>query len=125
MINRVDFIRGYRSGECSLFLLLVILTLSSVHAPADVLSACGFASRSVAQELFFFKAKLLHDFAAEDDQLLMLQGSIMLCMVILDHSTDRDFGYWLHNAIRLATKLDIRNAYVCFLLLDCDKYCGY
>ncbi|KAI2733482.1 transcriptional regulator family: Fungal Specific TF [Penicillium roqueforti] len=109
VINRVDFIRGYQSGHCSLFLLYVILAPASVHAPADVLSACGFASRSAAQELFFSKAKLLHDFSAEDDPLLMLQGSIILCMVILDHPTDRDFGYWFHNAIRLATKLDIRN----------------
>ncbi|KAK3048838.1 hypothetical protein LTR09_009733 [Extremus antarcticus] len=36
-------------------------------------------------------------------------GSIILCMVILDHPTDRDFGYWFHNAIRLAIKLDVRN----------------
>ena len=114
MINRVDFIRGYQSGHCSLFLLYVILAPASVHAPADVLSACGFASRSAAQELFFSKAKLLHDFSAEDDPLLMLQGSIILCMVILDHPTDRDFGYWFHNAIRLATKLDIRNVYVSY-----------
>ncbi|KAE9369874.1 hypothetical protein N431DRAFT_345215 [Stipitochalara longipes BDJ] len=109
VINRADFIRGYQSGDCSLFLLRVILTPASLYAPADVLSACGFASRSAAQESFFSKAKLLHDFAAEDDPLLMLQGSIILCMVILDHPTDRDFGYWFHNAIRLATKLDLRN----------------
>jgi hypothetical protein len=94
-----------------LFLLRVILTLASVHAPSDVLSACGFANRSAAQESFFSKAKLLHDFAAEDDPLLMLQGSIILCMVILDHPSDRDFGYWFHNAVRLATKLDLRNTY--------------
>ncbi|KAJ5579931.1 uncharacterized protein N7459_005916 [Penicillium hispanicum] len=110
VINRVDFIRGYQSGDCSLFLLFVMLAPATVHAPADVLSACGFASRSAAQEMFFSKAKLLHDFAAEDDPLVMLQGSIILCMVILDHPSDRDFGYWFHNAIRLATKLDIRNA---------------
>ncbi|RQM07480.1 hypothetical protein DH86_00003144, partial [Scytalidium sp. 3C] len=109
VINRADFIRNYQSGDCSLFLLRVILTLASLHAPADVLSACGFASRSAAQESFFIKAKLLHDFATEDDPLMMLQGSIILCMVILDHPTDRDFGYWFHNAIRLATKLDLRN----------------
>ncbi|KIX03057.1 uncharacterized protein Z518_06607 [Rhinocladiella mackenziei CBS 650.93] len=112
VISRADFIRGYQSGDCSLFLLRVILTPASLHAPADVLSACGFASRSAAQESFFSKAKLLHDFAAEDDPLLMLQGSIILCMVILDHPTDRDSGYWFHNAIRLATKLDLRNTCV-------------
>ncbi|KEF63210.1 uncharacterized protein A1O9_01187 [Exophiala aquamarina CBS 119918] len=112
VINRADFIRGYQSGDCSLFLLRVILTPACLHAPADVLSACGFASRSAAQESFFSKAKLLHDFAVEGDPLLMLQGSLILCMVILDHPTDRDFGYWFHNAICLATKLDLRNTCV-------------
>ncbi|KIW35708.1 uncharacterized protein PV07_02392 [Cladophialophora immunda] len=109
IINRADFIRGYQSGDCSLFILRAILTPASLHASADVLSACGFASCSAAQASFFSKAKLLHDFAAEDDPLLILQGSIILCMVILDHPTDWDFGYWFHNAIRLATKLDLRN----------------
>lgn len=112
VINRADFIRSYQSGDCSLFLLHVILTPSSLHVPLEVLSACGFESRSAAQESFFSKAKLLHDLAAEDDPLLMLQGSIILCMVILDHPTDRDFSYWFHNAIRLATKLDLRDTCV-------------
>ncbi|TRX95114.1 hypothetical protein FHL15_003806 [Xylaria flabelliformis] len=112
VINRADFIRGYQSGNCSLFLLHAILTPASLHAPADVLSACGFASRSAAQESFFSKARLLHDLAAEVDPLVMLQGSIILCMVILDHPTDRDFSYWLHNAVRLATKLDLRSTCV-------------
>ncbi|OAL25836.1 hypothetical protein AYO20_10298 [Fonsecaea nubica] len=112
VINRAEFIRRYQSGDCSLFLLRVILTPASLYAPADVLSACGFASRSVAQESFFSKAKLLYDFGAEDDSLLLLQGSIILCTVILDHPTDWDFGFWFHNAVRLATKLDLRNACV-------------
>lgn len=112
MINRADFVRGYQSGDCSLFLLCGILTTACIHAPANVLSACGFASRSAAQESFFSKAKLLYDFAVEDDPLFILQGSIILCNVILDHPCDRDFSYWFHNAIRLATKLDIRNTCV-------------
>ncbi|CAI7598695.1 unnamed protein product [Penicillium manginii] len=116
VINRFDFIRGYQSGDCSLFLLYAVLAPASVHAPADVLSACGFTSRSAAQELFYSKAKLLYNFSAEEDPLLMLQGSIILCMVILDHPTDQDFGYWFHNAVRLATKLDIRNTRIWWAL---------
>lgn len=114
VINRADFMRGYHSGNCSLFLLCAILAPASLHLPADVLSACGFASRSAAQESFFSKAKLLYNFAAEDDPLLMLQGSIVLCTVILDHPTDQDYSYWFHNAIRLATKLDLRNTWVSY-----------
>ncbi|KAL1862657.1 hypothetical protein Daus18300_008455 [Diaporthe australafricana] len=85
------------------------MTTACLHAPADVLSACGFGNRSAAQELFFIKARLLHDLAPEDDPLLMLQVSLIMCMVILDHPTDRDYGYWFHNAISLATKLNVRD----------------
>ncbi|KAL7974302.1 fungal-specific transcription factor domain-containing protein [Trichoderma sp. SZMC 28014] len=109
VIDRADFIRDYQSGDCSLFLLRVIITTASLYVPIDVLSACGFASRSAAQESFFSKAKLLHDFAAEDNPMLILQGSIILCRVILDHPTDRDCDYWFHNAILFATRLNIRN----------------
>lgn len=112
VINRTDFIHGYQSGKCSLLLLSIVLTTASIYASEDLLSTCGFSSRSAAQESFFSKTKLLYDFAAEQDPLLMLQGSIILCTVILDHPTDWDFDYWFHNAIRLATKLDVRNMYV-------------
>ena len=111
VINRVEFIRSYRSGESSLFLLYTIFATASLHAPMDVISSCGFSSRAAAQESFFCRANVLHGFGftAKDDPLVMLQGSMILCMVILDHPTDRDFGYWFHNAIRLATKLELRS----------------
>jgi hypothetical protein len=112
VINRAEFIRGYESGDCSLFLLRVMLTPASLHAPVDVLSACGFSSRSAAQASFYAKANLLHDLVTDDDPLVVLQGSIILCTVILDHATSRDFGYWFHNAINLATKLNLRDTYV-------------
>jgi hypothetical protein len=112
VIDRAEFIRCYELGDCSLLLLRAILTTASLHAPASLLSDCGFADCSAAQESFFLEAKLLHDFTAEDDLLVLLQASIILCMVILDHPTNRDFGYWFHNAVRLATKLDLRKSYV-------------
>jgi hypothetical protein len=111
VINRADFVRGYQSGDYSLFLLYAILTVASLYAPADVLSACGFSSRSAAQESLFYKTKLLYDLSAENDPLVLLQGSVILCAVILDHPTDKDYSYWFHNAIRLATKLRLRKMY--------------
>lgn len=125
VLNRTEFIHSYRAGTCPLSLLRAILVPASVHAPADVLAACGFASRAAAQESFFARARLLHD-VAEEDPLVMLQGSVILCGVILDHPSERDFGYWLHDAARLATRLDLRGVYVScyslifYILLDCE-----
>ena len=84
------------------------MTLATVYVPEAVISGCGFESRSAAQNSFFFKAKLLHDFGCESKPLSMLQGSIILGLVILDHPTDRDSDYWFHNSMRLAAKLDLR-----------------
>jgi hypothetical protein len=77
-----------------------------------LLSEAGFATRSIAQESFFRKAKLLYDFQMERDSLVTLQGSIILCAIILDHPTNFDFTYWFYNAVRLATKLNISGMYV-------------
>ena len=89
-----------------------MLTTASLNAPANVLLACGFASRSVAQESFFSSARRLYDYTAGEDSLLLLQASIIMCMVILDRPTKYDFSYWLHNAVSLATKLNLRDMYV-------------
>ena len=110
VISRTEFIRRYLCGDCSLLLLRAMLTTAIIHAPADVLFDLEFASRSNAQESFFSKATRLYDF--EEDPLVMLQASIVMCMVILDHPTNRDFGYWFHNAVSIATKLNLRNMYV-------------
>ncbi|KAH6890680.1 hypothetical protein B0T10DRAFT_486434, partial [Thelonectria olida] len=110
VIERVDFIRSYRSGNCSLFLLRAIMAAATLYVPMDVISECGFGSRSAAQESFFSKANTLHDFHYESDPLSMLQGCIILGSILLDHPTDRDFQYWYTNSIRLAVKLNIRSA---------------
>lgn len=108
VINRADFVRQYKSEHCSLFLLYAILASATLHASIDMISVCGFKNRSEAQEYFFTKARLLHDFAVEDDPLSLLQGSVILCSVITSHPMNRDFGYWFHNAVRMATRLGIR-----------------
>ncbi|KAI8712833.1 Zn(2)-C6 fungal-type domain-containing protein [Fusarium sp. LHS14.1] len=109
VIERAEFLKCYRSGNCSLFLLYAIFSTAALFAPEEAISGCGFANRWTAQEAFFLKANLLHDFHYESDTLRMLQGIIILGVIILDHPIDRDFQYWFHNAIRLAVKLDIHN----------------
>lgn len=112
IMERVDFIQSYRSGRCSLFLLHAMMAVAVLYTPIEAISGCGFPDRSSAQECFFSKANLLHDFHFERNPLSALQGSIILAVVILDHPTDRDFQYWYHNSIRLAVKLNIPNMWV-------------
>ncbi|KAF4949248.1 hypothetical protein FSARC_13554 [Fusarium sarcochroum] len=110
ILNRTDFVQNYRSGNCSPFLLHSISAATSLYVPIEVISGCGFADRSAAQTSFFTKANLLHQFHCGTGSLSMLQGSIILGTIILDHPCDRDFQYWFHNSVRLAIKLGVRHA---------------
>ncbi|KAF5979580.1 cutinase transcription factor 1 beta [Fusarium bulbicola] len=65
---------------------------------------------SVNKASFFSKAKLFHDFHCQGDPLSMLQGSMILGAIILDHPSDRDFQYWFHNSVRRASKMGVQNA---------------
>ncbi|KAF5587637.1 cutinase transcription factor 1 beta [Fusarium subglutinans] len=110
ILNRTDFIQSYRSGGCCLFLLHAVAAAASLYVTHDVLIGCGYPDRSTAQASFFSKAKLFHDFHCQGDPLSMLQGSMILGAIILDHPSDRDFQYWFHNSVRRASKMGVQNA---------------
>ncbi|TXC08965.1 hypothetical protein FocTR4_00004477 [Fusarium oxysporum f. sp. cubense] len=110
ILNRTDFIQSYRSGTCCLFLLHAVAAAASLYVTHDVLLGCGYPDRSTAQASFFSKAKLFHDFHCQGDPLSMLQGSMILGAIILDHPSDRDFQYWFHNSVRRASKMGVQNA---------------
>ncbi|KAL6694219.1 hypothetical protein J3F84DRAFT_378899 [Trichoderma pleuroticola] len=104
-----EFIQSYDSGTCSFFLLQAVLANASLYVPQKILEACGFASRSKALETFCTRAALLYDFNCEKSQLRLLQGSAVLAMTGFAGTRDKDFGYWYHNAIRLAIKMGIHH----------------
>ncbi|RBA10363.1 hypothetical protein FPRO05_04952 [Fusarium proliferatum] len=110
ILNRTDFIQSYRSGSCCIFLLHAVAAAASLYVTHDVLIGCGYPDRSTAQASFFSKAKLFHDFHCQGDPLSMLQGSMILGAIILDHPSDRDFQYWFHNSVRRASKMGVQNA---------------
>lgn len=109
VLERVDFMTDYHSGNHSLFLLHAVLAVATMYVSEQVLAACGFPDRAAAQASFFSKANLLHDFNCERDPLVTLQGSIILGGVVLAHPTERDYRYWFPNSIRLAVQLNIHS----------------
>ncbi|KAG5657357.1 hypothetical protein KAF25_005921 [Fusarium avenaceum] len=110
VLNRNHFIQNYKSGDCCIFLLHALSTAASLYVPTEVILGCGYPDRSTAHTAFFSKAKLFHDFKCQGGSLPMLQGSMILGAIILDHPSDRDFQYWFHNSVRRASKLGIHNA---------------
>jgi hypothetical protein len=112
VISRASFERDYRTARCSLLLLRSMLVPAAVHVPMDVLEALGFTSRAAAQNSLFEKASALYDFSAHEQPSVKVQACFILGAVFLDKETDRDFGYWFHNAVGLADKIGVRDKYI-------------
>ncbi|KAM3444676.1 hypothetical protein NHJ13734_001178 [Beauveria thailandica] len=107
IIDKVDFVRKFEAGTCSLFLLYAIMATASLYVPHEVIEQCGLADRSEAQAAFASRAALLCDFGVESDALPLIQGSILMTRVVPEKPTDRDSNYWLYHALGLATKLEL------------------
>ncbi|KAL5088540.1 hypothetical protein Trisim1_006497 [Trichoderma cf. simile WF8] len=111
ILDPVEFVRSYLSGSFSLFLMQAILANAALYAPMPLLEACGFSERCEAIETYFSRASLLYQFGCERNQLRSLQGSIVLGMTAVTGSFDRDFRYWIHNAVRLAVKMGLHKSF--------------
>lgn len=98
--------QSYESGCYSYFLVQAILASATLHASESLLAACGFTGRQEALEVFYSRATMLLDFGRERNQLRVLQGSVILSMTgYTPTKSDKDFRYWLHNAVRTATRM--------------------
>ncbi|KAL6691655.1 hypothetical protein J3F84DRAFT_160019 [Trichoderma pleuroticola] len=111
ILDPVEFVKSYLSGSFSLFLMQAILSNAALYAPMPLLEACGFTARCEAIETYFSRASLLYQFGCERNQLRSLQGSIVLGMTAVTGSFDRDFRYWIHNAVRLAVKMGLHKSF--------------
>ncbi|KAK7582067.1 hypothetical protein V3481_014135 [Fusarium oxysporum f. sp. vasinfectum] len=108
IMDRPSFIRSYKSGCYSLFLMHATLASGAMHVSSDIILECGFGSRLGAQISFSSKATLLYDFGCETDTLHLLQGCVLLGGVAIPSVVEKDCRYWLYNSIRLITRLDLQ-----------------
>ncbi|BDD57580.1 hypothetical protein MAP00_002933 [Monascus purpureus] len=107
VLNRVKFMQSYQSSQHSSLLLNSILVSAVPYAPTALLKECGFEDRSSAQKHFFSTAVLLYDFGCGKNQIHRLQSSLLLGTVIFSFVSEKDFRYWLHNAVRIATRMGL------------------
>ncbi|EXJ66291.1 uncharacterized protein A1O5_10443 [Cladophialophora psammophila CBS 110553] len=111
ILDRAQFLRGYRNGTGSTFLMHAIMANVVPYAPIGLLSEAGFSDRLMAQMSLCTKAQLLHDFGVEKSQLNILQGCFLLSSLFFSPLAHRDYRYWFMNTVRLATQIGI------------DRYC--
>lgn len=107
VFDRVQFMHSLASEGHSWFLVQAVLASSAQYAPLELLSQCGFENREAAQRQFSENAASLYDLGHERSQLRLLQGSIVLGSSISSYTQDKDFRYWLANAVRIAAKMGL------------------
>ncbi|KAH8812146.1 hypothetical protein F5884DRAFT_784542 [Xylogone sp. PMI_703] len=107
VIDPIDFIRTYLTGDTSLFLLYAILANAIPFASLDVLSAVSFSDRFTAQRAFSNRASHAFNFNLERSNLRLVQGSMILTTAIPVHGCQHDTDYWLYNAIRIASTMGL------------------
>lgn len=107
VLDRLPFMRQLSEAKCSTFLLQCIFTSVTPYASTELLSELGYADRTEAQRSLFTKAQLLYDLGAEQSQLCVLQGSLVLTSSYFAFGLDKDLRYWLSNAVRIATQMGL------------------
>lgn len=103
----MDFLQDYENGTYSVFLMQSILASMVSYAPLELINEAGYDNHFAAQSAFFERAQLLCDLGAETSQLRLLQGSIALSTLHFSFATDKDYRFWLSNAVRIATLLGL------------------
>ncbi|KAL2802817.1 hypothetical protein BJX63DRAFT_437501 [Aspergillus granulosus] len=107
ILNRVEFVQDYWRQTSSMFVLQSVLASAVPHAPVELLKEAGFPDRAAAQEGFFTRAKLLHDFDVEKRALQRLQGSLILAVTHVSHYMQCDHRYWFSNATCIASRMGL------------------
>lgn len=104
IIDHGFFMGEYRQNQCSTFVLYAMFVVALPHAPDSLLESIGLVD---AQTEYFTRAKILFDFGCENDELNLLQGSILLGS--FQHYLDpiKNAGFWFSNATRLALQMGI------------------
>ncbi|CZR65931.1 uncharacterized protein PAC_15831 [Phialocephala subalpina] len=110
IFDRQEFWQAFRDNTYSIFLMQALLGSVVPYASSELLFRLGFSDRLTAQKSLFTKATLLYDFGFEERQLQLLQGSLLLSSLQFSITTDKDYRFWLHNAIRIATRMGLHRA---------------
>lgn len=100
--------KAYQGGNYSIFLVQTILAAASLHASLAMLSACGFQQRAEAQAAFCSRAILLYDFQNEKNEITLLYGSTILASITFFQPANKNWQYWLYNAVRLMAKMGLQ-----------------
>ncbi|ERS97471.1 hypothetical protein HMPREF1624_05639 [Sporothrix schenckii ATCC 58251] len=110
---RDDGVQGSANGRetgPSLLLLQSIVFTASAFVAQDRLTAMGFASRHEARRALAARAKHLHQFGWEPDDIVTIQSLLLLSHDYASMADQRHTWLWAHQAIGLAQGAGLHRA---------------
>ncbi|KAJ5777493.1 C6 transcription factor [Penicillium odoratum] len=96
-----------RDGEISLLLFQAVMFAGAFFVDLKYLYAAGFLSRRSALEALFQRARALHDFDAEEDDLAVLQSLLLMTYWYENPERNKDGRHWINICVSLATKIGL------------------
>ncbi|KAJ5691373.1 hypothetical protein N7488_012108 [Penicillium malachiteum] len=91
----------------SLLLFQAVMFAGAYFVDLKHLYAAGFLSRRNALEILFERARTLHDFDCEDDELAIVQSLLLMTYWYENPQRNKDGRHWISVCISLACKIDL------------------
>lgn len=101
--NTVESYEKLQNDQGSSPLLFHAIFFSACqYAPEHLLREAGFSNVAEAKSHFFQRAKLLHAFDCEPNQIHVIQSLMLLSSWWMDYAEEKETRYWLSSAVHLA-----------------------
>ncbi|KAM0425449.1 hypothetical protein ACHAPT_009238 [Fusarium lateritium] len=94
--------RDGTSGQVSLLLYQAVLFAGTAHVNMDHLKKAGFNTRREARKAFFHRVRLLYDFNAEPDRVVIIQALLLMTLWYETPKEHRNTWHWIDVAISQA-----------------------
>lgn len=107
IIDRAEFLVQFDRKEYSLFLIQTLFASITPYTSKDLIARAGFTDHADRQKTFYRRAVLLYDLNCEKDQLVVLQGSLLLGTSWRSYFIEKDFSFWRCNAARITVKMGL------------------
>ncbi|KAJ6036167.1 hypothetical protein N7540_000446 [Penicillium herquei] len=91
----------------SLLLFQAVMFAGAFFVDLKHLYAAGFLSRRNALEILFERARTLHDFDSEDDELAIVQSLLLMTYWYENPQRNKDGRHWISVCISLACKIGL------------------
>ncbi|KAJ5660091.1 hypothetical protein N7507_006542 [Penicillium longicatenatum] len=91
----------------SLLLFQAVMFAGAFFVDLKHLYAAGFLSRRSALEALFQRARALHDFDCEEDELIVLQSLLLMTYWSENPDGVKNGRYWINVCVSLASKVDL------------------